>query len=505
MLNTIEQYIPSKTGLLARLCNTRSRMADDKSSLVVVCTLFSLVCLVAEATRGKYTYGNPIARKGKVVQIGASRGAHRQATPPQSMQHPVYAYPVRRIRDPIAARYHSPRIYPQEQQFIHPYLGPVGAGSTPSFQQSPQTMGYPPGQPNQQARYSSAERVSMAPPLIRSHPHSPYEGFNQHYDTPQLESVVMRMHSVGTIPHQKSLHGGQPKITRAPPPPPGFERFRKRIRVDEFFDPMELQWEDKHLEQELKDTQSTTGSFAPSVEPPAPVLPVARSNADPFAESRLRVTLPGPYEKTQEVLVPPLSASRHQSVPSAATHIGALSHILGHPIASMSHQQSSVEANNWEILSEIPPTPRIKSLSTFKTMESFPVDQEESLSLDWENLGDRNNAGLSRFQQPTQDNSVSVDQHVRYLQPQSRTAFPEMLPRSRDVASHSQDPTQQDRDFNIPPPLRFFNEGVEVDIHGRPLSSPGSRGCPHLKIPAAFHALGVTGFPIDDSWNEFFQ
>jgi hypothetical protein len=354
--------------------------------------------------------------------------------------------------------------------------------------------------PNQQARlYRSVERTAaVAPPLSRSHPYAPHEQFSQHYDTLQGEGGWGDS-SVRTNQHQQLFQSKRPSEM----PPPGFQRFRKPAMVADLFDPMELPWEGMHLGQELDDTWSIAGnsSFGPSTA----LDSARRTQAGPFAESQCHGPLSGQYDETPaDRDVHPMSAPEHPPVSFVARQIGLQPQLHENPSTSMNNQQRSTEENEWDILPEVPSTSRNRPLATYKSMEAFPVDQDGSMSVDWENLGDRNNFGLSRFQQTVQDHSVVAEQPTRYLQPHSRPNISETATRSRDVPSHTQHPRQTDHDLGMSPPLRFFNEGVEIDIHGRPLSRPGSPRRPDPKISADSNSMGVKDFPHDDSWNPFF-
>ena len=146
--------------------------------------------------------------------------------------------------------------------------------------------------------------------------------------------------------------------------------------------------------------------------------------------------------------------------------------------------------------------------------DSVPRDQAVAASEKWENPGDRN-VGIPRFRQqsPNPDASVLTERRDRTNRPlDSLQESPISIAAPVDITIHHSLAGQRREHANASPHIRFFNNGAEVDIHGRPIVTRHDSPAPKRfraasavsNISATQLTTGSEHFSDEDLWNQGF-
>ena len=123
--------------------------------------------------------------------------------------------------------------------------------------------------------------------------------------------------------------------------------------------------------------------------------------------------------------------------------------------------------NSWDVLTRLVPTPGMDQRGQTSTVLTRSVKEQNSPAANFS--GD--NGGLSRFQRYSHDDSPCKDNREK-SKPLNLSARLPQIPQG--IARFSLSVSQPQPEPEYQPSLRFFNNGLEIDINGHPLSRSGS-------------------------------
>ena len=438
-------------------------------------------CWIGLSRKRRYSYGNPIARRGLSVTI--ARHVYPQhplevmpSHPSQAMNAPLQivqpTQSFRRIRDPNASRYQ-----PHSRQ------------STPGY--APHQLGQPEWHhayspmmdPQPQEHGGMPTLFQQQPPLSHQY-FPPEEAVRQYrlsmYHEPEWgeSSLALPLHSVE--------FSGQDTTTprqRPPPPPPfqmqqprGIARFQRKCEIDDT-EAAAAAWDENMVFQSSLAIE--TLSFDPATQRRDP-LAASRTSAEHHMGFPTQNKIPNySHEGYRGPFLPGESFQLTGHLPSDRRHSRSF------PPIQIPPQRGRQE--DWE--PQIPPAPRHQSHSRFEASGSFSFDQTfaGAASNDWEHLRDEH-GGLSRFQSNAPERRDGRDQ---YSSEAFRVKDAENVNDDTSGNGSSQPPaksTNIDQSLHDAPlalielpPLRFFNNNIEVDVDGRPISQHGSPPSKHRK------------------------
>ena len=418
----------------------------------------------------RYSYGNPVARRGLAVPI--ARHPYPQdplelmpSHPSQAMNVPIQilqpTQSFRRIRDPHASRYQP-----------HPR------------QQTQRYAPHQPGRPEWHHDYSPVMDLQPqehdTPTLLQQQHHPrhqyypPEEAVRQYrlmYHEPEWgeSSVAPSFHSVA-FPDQDITPRPRP-----PPPPPfqmqqprGIARFQRKSHIDDT-EAAEAAW-DENMVFESSQAMDTE-SFDPALQRQDPQA-VSQISAEPLQGFRTQSILPNySHDGYKGTFLPGESLQLNSRLHSDRRHLRSV------PPIQIPPQRGRQE--DWE--PRIPPAPRHQSHSTFEASGSFSFDQTfaRAASNDWEHLRDEC-GGLSRFQSRAPEPRDGQCHHS------SGAFIGKQATSINDDTSGNGSSQPPARTTNIDqtihdaplalielPPLRFFDNNIEVDVDGRSISQHG--------------------------------
>lgn len=349
--------------------------------------------------RRRYSYGNPIGRKGVVVPINVHH-EHSDLVPAQIPSQ--YALSSRRIRDPSAVRYHHSRTSPRVQQWMMAH-----GADAPNRNEHPTPS---------VARYLQHQFEPRLPsPVEREF--DAYHHFSPRRDTEFHSSSVSSARGTADL---------GPMQWRPLEIPVGIPRFQRKPMEDTFVDPLELEWNTISHPNDQATFLGSRGGF---------LRERSFSNnqgTDPSGGQNCHnVPFNSPSQQSFYAPQGPLPYARLEksSLPSQRLRNN------GYGLAP-AQTAGGYHSNLYQ---------------------SATVDQETSIQLEMNghSLGYRHDGGFMRFRRPSKESDSSAS----YFAATSTIA----TDLSRQPYPTRSNPMAQ-------PPLRFFNNGTEIDIDGMPLS-----------------------------------
>jgi hypothetical protein len=431
-------------------------------------------CLGA-TRKHRYSCGNPITRRGISVPIGrqhhhlemmASHG-------PQTMMSAEVAQPIqsfRRIRDPYATRYqHPPRAAP---------LGYAPRAWHPGWQKDSSPLQYPltpEGEVSPLQRYPLHHHQYYLPETAMHYRHL--------HDEPEWgESSV----AASVNPIEYSNQDMTPRPRRPPPPrfmmqhPRGIARFQRTTEIHDM-EAAEAEWQNCLVDEASKVVNTETidpQTLQRDLTVPQRFLP------QPTPDYRTQCPFPGfSRQRHTEVMLPNENLKLPSRPPSDRRHRKPCP-----PIQILPQRDSPA---HWEL--QIPPAPRHQS-QMYGADRSFSFDRPASGTSvqSWEHLDD--NPGVrSLFQRHVPElEGEEFDQSCNEFTIERAPSFSqEHILNSRN-SLHLGRSTGHDRfshkapvDLKQLPPLRFFNNDMEVDVYGSPF--PQHESPPSKRIKAQSH------------------
>lgn len=388
-------------------------------------TIFLFPISALQARR--YSYGNPIWRKGVVVPIRNSKyGLPADVDVRTPHQHAQYN---RRIRDPGGVRYNHSRSSPRVKHWMESY----GAGrDTPYPLDSGQTFD-----------------GGLLPNIHQKdhlHPYSPHR---------EVEQDVFNDWT-RTIP-DGGFQGRQ--LHR----PRGFPRFQKRQWQPDLCDAEAFQWD-------VVPCQNLNMSLQRNCTVDIQESSIAANEGRDFLAGQCHhsgltkihdETFPG-REDNGNITVGSWDARQQLNPPFWREHD------LSYPMASRVTQTFQQQpGNDWDVLTRLVPTPGMDQRGPTSTVLTRSVNEQNSPAANYS--GD--NGGLSRFQRYSHDDSPCKDNRKKSKPLNLSAALPQI---PQGIARFSLSVSQPQPEPEYQPSLRFFNNGLEIDINGHPLSRSGS-------------------------------
>lgn len=390
--------------------------------------------------RRRYSYGNPIGRKGVVVPIHV-HNEHSDLS--STLTASQYALSSRRIRDPSAVRYHHSRTSPRVQYWMVEH----GANASSRYEH-----------PTPSVARSLQQQFDPGLPINLQQELDPYQQYS-----PQIDTEFHGC-SVSSVRGTMDL---SPMQWRHLEIPVGIPRFQKKRTEDTFFDPAEFEWNTTSMLEDHATLLESRGDFLRER-----CFPSIQRTDSSLGQSYHSVLINTPSQHSYNALQrhPPFSRSE---------------------ISSLSYRRPSNNGDG---------TVSTQTPDMFGYSSAYPCaifDQETSIQYDRDEeenrVGNRHNGGFMRFRRPLQADEFSAS----YFAPDGPVP-----PESGNEAYLLRNPPPTRPKHLAQPPLRFFNNGTEIDIHGKPLSGTwssyrnDSRSIPvdeeehHATVPTSHHELG---------------
>lgn len=392
-----------------------------------------------------YGNNNPITRRGISVPVVRSHDSH----PPlmagwsgvpdvMTPQMAPFFQKFRRIRNPRARGYQP---YPRE-----------GLPTYPESQSMPLSS-------QQHGAYYNAKPGQ--------HTSRPIDMVRHHRETqPEAEwEDSSRLVAPPTQPYQYSRLEATP-IPRGPPPPRfsmpeshGLGRFQGKIEMDDI-EAVEAEWDQK-LHDEIS-LAIDTESFDPQAQQTqcTPLLATPQTSQNNTFPSYSYQVLSKTFPGDRGLLLPQRPSSDRRQPKSLS------------PLDIAAHLDEPVDSTIFSLA----PTPRHQSIAGSGAGAAFPFDPPlvaaGNTCRDWEHLDDTP-YGLTGYQRKQIERSNSQIEKICGKTQASDNAFhTEWKMDHYPLASGAcQQATMESIEISS---LRFFNNGQEVDIDGRPISRPQS-------------------------------
>ncbi len=397
----------------------------------------------------------------------------------------------RKIREPGAVRYNHSRTSPRVQHWMEKH----GAEKALSY-------------PIQSSQFIANQPTHQLVGSIQPHyqeESGPYQ-CNPYREAEWGHPAASMMYSSQGSPAQTLFQGQQ--LSR----PRGIPRFQKKSREGGFFEYEAPEWDVASLPDEdlpfkqINSINQREGVFLGT----QGIVSSGRCDHRIIKEFHEE-----PFPGDEEGISREQSLKLRQQSLSFVSREGEIPHHVNDRFNLLFPQQPT---NGWEALPTLSPVSRENSRGLFLRAERHSDEEHNSLvhSARGENPYDEKNVGFSRFRRSFYDDHACGAQHERNHPPQSSGIVSHATPQSRGIARVHSSLVQAQPESNKQVSLRFFNDGLEVDVNGRPLSRPGSSSPEDFMSDNADrkgnaltnrHTLGDSRdlYEDDGLWNQCFE